>query len=273
MKPIFVTFVVSIFSVALLSAQVSTPRVGFARFSDGTVRAVQGLPANLIVSQVSLASADTVSFSDFGGLIAQNGVIRLLNSDASMLAEYPSGDSTPLLSMSGDLTTALVWLPSKHTLLHWSGESFTSVEVDDSAFDGVVTSVSPSGAKLAKLLVSHSDGSVEALTVSLRTGNLVSAESVPGVQGAAYTQRLYLVFASDQELVVDSMDGYRRSIPLPAKDLKIERMASDWLHLWSPTTKQDWALHVTSAELDVSRLPTPREVQSSILSAAAQGVR
>ena len=237
-----------------LVAQLSAPKIGTARYPDGSFHTIQGLPDNMIVAELPLDSADGASFSDGGGIVSQNGTIRLLGPDFAVVAEYPTPEK-PLLSIDGDLTTALAWLPNSHLLVHWNGTSFDAVGVADSDLDGSVTDIQSAGATRARLIVVHADKSVSGVTVSLRSGNLVSSEPLPGVTGYSFGQAYFVVFASAKELVVDSLRGYRRSIPLPAPDLVMERMSNTWLHLYSPSLKQNWAFHVTPAELKLSILP------------------
>jgi hypothetical protein len=215
---------------------------------------VQGLPANMIVADLPIDSAQAASFSDSGGLIAQDGVIRLLTPGFSVLAEFPTAEK-PVLSIDGELTSALAWLPVAHTLLHWNGAKFDSFEIAESDLEGAVTNIQSGGPRQARLLVRHSDNTVSGVTVSLRTGNLVSSEVLPGVRGYAFGQGFFVVYAIDKELIVDNLTGYRRTVALDAPDLVIERMSSTWLHLYSPSLQQSWALHLTQSDLQLSLLP------------------
>ena len=109
---------------ALLQAQLNIPQVGAARYADGSVHQIHGVDANLMVDSRTLATADTVSFSDATGLIATNGLIRLLAANGAALGEYHSGEAAPILHSDATAQTAAVWLPSKHVLLHWNGSQF-----------------------------------------------------------------------------------------------------------------------------------------------------
>ena len=253
MKPSLSALAFSFICLPLL-AQISAPRVGTARYQDGSFHTVQGLPSNMIVADLPLDSADAASFSDKGGLISQNGKISLLASDFSVVGEYPAAEK-PLLSIDGALTSALAWLPSSHSLLHWNGTSFDAFTVTDSDLEGRVTDIQSLGTRQARLIVQHSDHSVSAVSISLRTGNLVSSETLPGVRGYAFGQGCFVVSASEKELVVDDLRGYRRSVVLPAPDFAIERMSNNWLHLSSASLQQNWALYLTQADLQLSMLP------------------
>jgi hypothetical protein len=258
MKPLFAFFILA----ALLPAQVNSPRLGVARFADGTIRAVHGLPANLLVSATPLASEDFVSFSDAGGLVSRNGLIFLLGPDASPMAGYASTETAPLLNIDGPLATAIAWLPSQHALLHWNGNSFSLTEVNGGSLGGEVTFVQVFGPAQARLFVTHPDSSVSAITLSLETGNIVSSDILPGVRGRAFAQHAFLVFESPQGLAVESTGGYHRIVPLtaaglPAGDLTIERMSSDWLHVSSASTGQNWVLYLNATNLHLSILPAP----------------
>jgi hypothetical protein len=237
-----------------LPGQLSVPQIGTARYPDGSFHTVQGLPANMIVADLPLDSGEAASFSDKGGLISQSGTIRLLGKDFSIMAEYPVGEK-PLLSIDGEPTSALAWLPNTHILLHWNGSRFEAIGVAASDVDGEVTDLQSSGSRQARFIVEHADKSVAAVTVSLRSGNLVSSEPLPGVQGYAFGQGFFVVYASEKELVVDNLRGYRRSVAIPASDFTIERMSDNWLHVYSPSLRQNWALYLTQADLRLSMLP------------------
>lgn len=253
MKPLVRVLAASLICLPLL-AQVSVPKVGTARYPDGSLHAVQGLPLNLIVADLPLDSVEAASFSDSGGFVSQNGALRLLASNFSVVAQYSAGEK-PLLSIDGELTTALAWFPNAHRLIHWNGSKFDELSVADGDIEGRVTAIQSAGPRQARLLVLHADDSVSAVTISLRNGNLVTSEALPGVRGYAFGQGFFVVYASDKELVVDNLRGYRRSIVIPAQDFVIDRMSSNWLHIFSPSLQQNWALHLTHVDLELSLLP------------------
>jgi hypothetical protein len=237
-----------------LLAQIRVPQIGTARYPDGSLHTVQGLPANMIVADLPLDTAEAASFSDSGGLVSQKGIVRLLAADFSVVAEYAAAEK-PLLSIDGKLTSALAWLPNAHTLLHWNGSDFDRFSVASADIDGTVTDIQSSGSNQAKFIVQHPDNSVSAVIISLRTGNLVSSESLPGVHGYTFGQGCFVVSASEKDLAVDDLRGYRRTIPIPSQDFLIERMSNNWLHVFSPSMQRSWALHLTQAALQLSLLP------------------
>jgi hypothetical protein len=238
-----------------LAGQLTAPKVGTVRYPDGSLHSVQGLANNMIVCDLPFDSADAASFSDQGGIVSQQGAIRLLNADFSVAFEFKTGEPAPVLNMEGDLTSALAWLPSQRTLLRWDGSKFAAFVIPQSDLDGQVTNLQAVNSKQARLLVTGGDGTVSAVTISTRNGSLVSSEALAGLQGYAFSQSFFFVYTENNELVVSNMNGYRRSIALPAPDLIIERMSSQWLHLQSRSLKQDWALHLTQAQFELSILP------------------
>jgi hypothetical protein len=241
---------------AALPAQVSAPRVGLARFAGGSVHAVSGLPANFVVADVPIARADSLSFSDSGGLLARNGEIDLVDANAQSLASFASGEAAPLLNIDGALTTAIAWLPSSHSILHWDGKAFALTQT---ALDGDITAVQWIEPEKARLLVRQADASVSAVIVSLTTGQVIDSQTIPGIEGHAFAQHSFLVAADSKTLVIESANGQRRVLPLAAPDLIIERMASDWLHIFSASSGEHWALHLTQTDLQLSRMPPARE--------------
>jgi hypothetical protein len=241
---------------AVLPAQVSAPRVGFARFAGGSVHAVSGLPANLVVADLPIARADRLSFSDSGGLLAHNGEIDLVDANAQPVASFASGEASPLLNVDGALTTAIAWLPSSHSILHWDGKAFA---VTQTTFEGEVSALQQIHSEKARLLVRQADASVSAVIVSLKTGQVIDSQTVPGMEGRAFAQYSFLVAANSKTLVIESTNGQRRVRPLAAPDITIERMSSDWLHIFSASSGEHWALHLTQTDLQLSRMPPARE--------------
>jgi hypothetical protein len=241
---------------ALLPAQVSAPRVGFARFAGGSVHAVDGLPANFVVGDLPIAHADRVSFSDSGGLLARNGEIDLVDADAQPVASFASGEAAPLLNVDGALTTAIAWLPSSHSILYWDGKGFVVTEANVA---GEITALQLSDPERARLLVRQGDASVSVVTVSLKTGQVIDSQTVPGIEGNAFAQHAFFIAANSKTLVIESANGQRRVLPLAAPDITIERMSSDWLHIFSVSSGEHWALHLTQTDLQLSRMPPARE--------------
>lgn len=258
----FVFLVAPICLAGYLHAQVSAPKLGVVRYADGTVRSIYGIEANFIVGKQMLPIADAVSFSDFGGLVAANGRIELVGVRGALVAQYNAHERNPLLNIDQDLTTAIAYLPSREALLHWNGKSLVLTQLSRGSFQGTVTSVQTMGAHEAKLLATTRDGNVSELTLSLDTGQLTSVKFLPGIEGPAFLHHAFVLFRGKHGLEVEAPDGGRRTVALAPKDLAIDRMSSDWLHLSSPATRQDWALQLNGSTLQLSELPA----------ASAQGV-
>jgi len=219
------------------------------------VRAIYGIEANFIVGKQMLPIADVVSFSDFGGLVAVNGRIQLVGVRGALVAEYNAHERKPLLNIDRDLTTAIAYLPSREALLRWNGKALILIQLTRGSFPGTVTSVEAIGAREAKLLTTTRDGNVSELTMSLDTGQLMSVKFLPGIQGPAFLYHGFVIFRGGHGFEVEAPNGNRRAIALPPKDLTIERMSSEWMHLTSSTTKQDWALQLNGSTLRLSELP------------------
>jgi hypothetical protein len=255
-----VTFV-PLLLAGLLSAQVSIPEVGLVRYTDHTVRPIYGVPANFIVGTTLFDHADAASFSDSGGLVSTNGGIEVVTRDGTVLGRYDSGETAPLLSIESDLETAIAWLPTQHVLLHWNGKAFVSTQVEDPP-SGTVTSIQLASPNTAKLLITDPEKHVSEATVSLETGDVISSDLLPGVQGPAFRRHSALVFRDSQGLEIESPGGNRQTLPLDASDISIERMSSDWLHLFSQATGQHWALYMSRSAPHLSALPAagPEEI-------------
>lgn len=240
---------------ASLQAQMTAPRVGVAKYANGTLQSIFGLEANFVTGPFIFPAADAISFSDFGGLVSSGGQIQLIAANGSVVGKYDSGEALPLLNIDGKLTSAIAWLPSHEALLHWNGKSFVVVQLPSGSLSGKVSCVRKSGTSAAKMLVTDQQANVSEATISLETGNLISLDPLPGVRGAAFQQYSFVVFRDSDGLKIEAADGSVRVLPFAATDLSIERMSSDWLHLSSPSMNRDWALHLNSTTLGLSELP------------------
>jgi simple sugar transport system permease protein len=96
-------------------AQVATPPIGIARFSDASVRNIYGLPQNLVVDSNSFGSFDATSFSDQFGLVAANGQIQLVKPDFTVIGEYDSAESRVLANVDAG-ASSIFWFYELH---HW----------------------------------------------------------------------------------------------------------------------------------------------------------
>lgn len=241
-----------------LFAEVNAPKLGIARYADRTAYSIYGLESNLLVNAQLLSSADTLSFSDSGGLVAIGGRIQLMTLDGAPVGEYESTEAAPVLNIDGALTTAIAWLPSLERLVYWNGSAFVVTQLVNPDMPGKVSSVQASGTTAAKLLANDQHGNVFAISVSLETGQVLSVDLLPGVKGPAFQQYSFVVSHDANGLHVTGANGVVRTLPLTAPDLTFERMSSDWLHLASATTGQDWALHLSPGTLHLSQLPAPQ---------------
>ena len=237
----------------ILSAGVRTPHIGSVRCVDGSVRQVYGLPSSFILSQPLVKAVDSASFSDAGGVIAAEGHMTLLDSAGSPVADFAVRDKAALVNIDTDGSAAIGWLPGTHSVVYWDGKLFKQTILKNGP-EGRVTSIRRRG-EMAELLVL--DGpALSQITVSLHSGDTVSEAFLAGVDAPAFQMDDFIVFLSTEGLEVDGPDGARRTLAVPTSDLVVERMASEWLHLTSPSSGQHWALHITGKLLEVSQLPT-----------------
>src|SRR5579884_3394185 len=165
-----------------IPAQLSAPRIGVVRYANHTVRVVYGVPSNFVIADQMLDSADAISFSNSGGLVAKDGKIQIFaTGQYTALGEYASRESAPVLNIDGELATAVAWLPASRVLLHWTGQTFAATEVAPGGIPGAVSSLRLSGPETVELLATESGGEVLRVSISLQTGNLISADVLPGV--------------------------------------------------------------------------------------------
>lgn len=238
--------------VASLEAQVAIPQVGSVRCPDGSLRAVFGVPASFVLGRPIMQPVDAVSFSGDGGLVSAKGRIQLFGRSGSPVSEFETGDLAALVNIDGGLQTAIAWLPASHSILYWDGTLFLRTDVPDE-IRGTVTSIRRD-AENARLLVLEDKAVVE-LTIALTSGNTVSALPLSGIEGPAFPEGESIVFQDRDGLEIEGPNGVRRTVPLAATDLRIERMGTQWLHLSSAASRQHWALHVTPKSVDLSQLP------------------
>jgi hypothetical protein len=265
MRPrIFASFL-SFICVIAFAGQVMTPRIGFAHYADGSLRAVSGVASAFVVSDALLRGADAASFSDAGGLISGSGKIQLVDSSLAVIAEYGSAETNPVLNVDGPLDGAVAWLPSSHVLLHWTGTEFRATSIDDSSVDRVL-SVRMKDTATAEFLIAAAKEGVLRAEISLETGAVRSINVVPGVTGSAFLQQGFVISQDQNGLQVLSASGRIQTIPFAGRDLRFERMSANWVHIVSTATHQDWALHVGSRITDLSELPTP--AGAAVLSAS-----
>jgi hypothetical protein len=241
--------------------QLGTPRVGVVRYANGGVYLLYGLPGSYVIGPRMLDSAEGVSFSERGGLVARNGSLMLLRSDFSTAGIFETGESNLLLGMDGDLTTAIAWLPSAQKLVHWNGQAFASVSAPDLSREGDVSFVSKCDSKTASLLLDSPDGFVSEASVSLETGQVLSVTAIAGAHGRSFRYRSFVLFLDNHDVVITTpVNGNTKRFPLAADDLKFAEVASDCLHLRSLTAQRDWLLHFRGGDFELTELPAPAEV-------------
>lgn len=254
----------------LLDAQLNAPKAGVVRYSDGTLHAVYGLPANYVIDHQALASAEAVSFSDNGGLIAKDGNILLVDGGLKKIAEFQAGESAPVLNIDNALDSAVAWLPHQQAVLHWTGSFFVLTQVNGIQSLGSVVSLHLTGGNAAKLLLNTIANSDAEATVSLDSGEVTSLDALPGVRGAAIRQQTFVVFRDDRGLAIATPSAVAQSFPLPdlkpGSELSFERMSADSLHVIAAGTSTSWVLHFgNTAGPRLSQLPSlPASLPNSL---------
>ena len=106
-------------------------------------------------SPTLVTRANSVSFSDSGGLVSRAGKIDLVDANAKVIASFASDEAAPVLNMDGALTTAIAWLPSSHSILYWNGKDFAHAEAN---LAGEVTGIQVTEPDKARLLIRQTNG-------------------------------------------------------------------------------------------------------------------
>lgn len=241
-------------AAVLLPAQVGAPKIGVVRYAGGDLRMVFGLAENFVVDRATLGAADAASFSDAGGLIAKNGRIELIGADGKLVAQFDSGERAPVLNVDGALTSAIAWLPGQQALLAWNGKSFDRVEVQSNLLSQV-SCVRVRDRETAELLETEEGGTVSAVAVSLKNGEVLSVHLLAGIRGPAFVQQSFVLFANERGLEIAAANGSVRTVPMGAAAVTFERSSSDWVHIASADGKRNWMLRVKGGAVDLCELP------------------
>ncbi len=256
MKRCYITALFSALSAASLYGIISAPSAGFVRYAGLPIQRVYGISGNLLLGGSTFGAAGTASFSDTAGLIADNGSLKLIRLDGSAVAEYRyAGEAVPLLGADITQKGAVAWIGDPGSVLWWNGKTFTTVAVESSALDGRVSCISLVSSSVARLLITHRGGDVSSVDIALPTGNVISSDLLPGLQGAAFQIGSRLLWSDERGLEIALQGGSPYTLPAPAGGFTAEQMSSQWVHLYFPSNGTHWALHLGSGEPSLSRLP------------------
>ena len=237
--------------------QVNAPRIGIARYEDGSLRDIDGFPASYVARSPRAEGVKTASFSAAGGIVVFTDRLQVWQANGTVAAELAIDEPVGPVSASGGF---LVFLPRSCALLYRRGQTFDRVRLTTPPI-GQVLAVTVSGDN-AVLLLRGADQALTAATVSLSTGELLSERFVAMIRGSAAFLNNSLVFQDDRGLVIRDADGGERILALKPSDLTFEQMAANWLHVVSTGTHQHWALQVTAKTTHLSELPVPAGVQT-----------
>ena len=255
MSRTLVAILIAFGAAAVTPAQVKPPTLGIARLGDGSVRTLYGLPDNVIVDSHRLGLYEAASFSDQVGLVASAGRIQLVSTTFVALGEYESTELHPLLNADGAASSAIAWLPSSQSLLHWTGSAFAATAVNGIDRSFVATAVRVASSGLAQLLLTDPNSSVFEASVSLETGELVSLKSLAGVTGPALWLGSNILFQDRSSVRVASPDGALRSIAPGGAPFSFDRISSNWTLVTSAANHSMWVLHSSAGPLRLSEVP------------------
>jgi hypothetical protein len=207
------------------TSELSTPRFGSVRWTDGTVREVFGLPGNFVMGEARLRDADALATSNAAALVATHGRLVLFDGNFEPVAESAL-DGTAVLGVQDDSMSAVAWVPETKALIIWNGKTLQTIATAGVPEDKI-RSVSRNGLNA----VLRSDSLT--ITVSLVTGNLVDCRA----DSNSFT-------ASLSKLTL-----------LRSEDFSFEQMNDAWVHAWSGS--RHWAVRV-NGEPGMFELPAPR---------------
>lgn len=89
-------------------------------------------------------------------------------------------------------------------------------------------------------------------------GSFIAADA--DVANSTFHQKSFILYSDSNGFEVQDADGTVRTLPISFPDVKVERMSGNWLHLSSATAHRDWALLLTTKELQLCELPAPPTV-------------
>ena len=95
--------------------------------------------------------------------------------------------------------------------------------------------------------------------------------NLPGYERPCFCATFFSCRNDSKTLVIESANGQSRVLPLAAADITIERMSSDWLHIFSASSGEHWALHLTQTICtyrECLQLGRPRNETASVRSTA-----
>jgi hypothetical protein len=237
----------------VLMAQVNAPTIGIARLADGNVRALSGLPENLVLTPHSFGVFDAASFSDSAGLVAKNGLIQLVTPSFQVLGEYASAEQHPVLNVDSGAMSAIAWLPSSHSIVYWNGTQFVTALVESVGQTFQATAIRLTG-NTAQMLLTGTDNAVFAANISLSSGELVSISALPGIRGPAFWQGTDVLFVSENQLRVAAANGTIRSLAAMDSSASFARASSAWTVV-TPAAGRTLAVHFGKGDINISELP------------------
>jgi hypothetical protein len=255
-------------AAAVVWAGSFAPRIGAVREPDGSVRAILGLPSNLVLGEpLPIDPALAASFSDQAGLVLVKGSIELLSPDGKIVSSYATGEPNAILDITDGPDTALAWLPSAGKFLRWNEHAFIASAFDTSRLMGSIRSVHLLDSAHADLLVSN-DETLERICISIADGVPVRSEMLPESGEAAFQANSFLLFHDASGLELRGPDGARRTFSILQTDLVFEKSGKDWLHISSASAGQQWVLHLDARNPVLSELPGAPTAEAAPVEAA-----
>lgn len=237
-------------------AGLQAPRVATIRESDGMLRPVWGLAANLVTGDaLPIGKVQAAAFSDSAGIVLSAGAIRLLTLDGVELGAYPTAETKPILSISGAASTAVAWLASEGKLIRWNGAAFIPTTIDAAQLPGPVIDVYLRNDKQTELLLGSGSKSLTRAAGDFGRGPMLNESSVPEASGNAIQVGPFLLFLDVNGLEVESPTGATKTLPIRETGLTYERAGKMCIHLMSVRGGRQWLLHLDGAEPGLSEIP------------------
>jgi hypothetical protein len=240
----------------LAAAQIRAPRIGMVRQLDGKLRPVYGVTANLICGEAwDIQSVVAASFSDQAGVVLAGNRLLLQTLDGAILGAVHASEPNPLLGIESSPETAVAWLPSSGQLLTWNGQSFIEAKLDLASVPGKPAAIRKVGKNSVEFLLDMADGSVGRAVLSTSTGAVLQFTTLPGLSEPAFASSTSVVGQDHHQLIFQSNDGSRQTLPISGADLAFQKASSNWLVVTSKAAGRQWLLHIDKAGVNASELP------------------
>jgi len=242
----------------------STPLIGVARDTKQHLRLVEGVAGSFLLRDAVGAGAVNWAFASGSGLVKTDTELVVLGAHGSVnrTSAAPKGSAV--------LGTASAFFPATGELWAIGVRSNQQVPIDAAAIAGSVIALGPGSAHTAELAVCRAtqlwlvsiDGTSGAITHERPLGGTIGEQACLSARaGALVVLRDRLLLATPQELLVYTLAGVERRIPIPMSHNaapELHQVGEQWVQVES-TGAQAVMLRATTEGETLYQLPAAKE--------------